>query len=93
MDLYDNGDIDNDSVSLYFNGREVAARQKLTDKPVSLRLKATPSGNNELVMYAENSGSISPNTALMKVIADGKTYEIRISSDEKKNGVVAFKIK
>ena len=52
-----------------------------------------PSKGNELVMYAENLGTIPPNTALMKVNAAGKTYEVRISSDEEKNGTVIFKLK
>ena len=29
-------------------------------------------------MYAENLGTIPPNTALMKVNAGDKTYEVRI---------------
>jgi hypothetical protein len=41
-------------------------------------------------MYADNLGSIPPNTALM-VITDGeKRYEVRISSDLKKSGTIRF---
>jgi zinc protease len=93
VDLYDNADIDGDSVTIYYNSQVVAAKQKLTDKAISLHLKALPQKDNELVMYAENLGTIPPNTALMKVNANGKTYEVRISSDEQKNGTVVFKIK
>jgi zinc protease len=93
VDLYDNADIDGDSVTVYFNGNVVAAKQKLTDKAISLKLKALPQKDNELIMYAENLGTIPPNTALMKVNANGKSYEVRISSDEKKNGTVIFKLK
>ena len=93
VDLYDNADIDGDSVTVYFNGQVVAAKQKLTDKPISLKLRALPQKDNELVMYAENLGTTPPNTALMKVNADGKMYEVRISSDEQKNGTIVFRMK
>ena len=93
VDLYDNGDVDGDIVTVYFNGQVVASKQKLTATAITLNLKASASKNNELVMYAENLGSIPPNTALMKVTAGGQTFEVRVSSDEKKNGVVVFKLK
>ena len=41
-------------------------------------------------MYAENLGEIPPNTALM-VVTDGENrYEVRISSDLEKSGVIRF---
>ena len=41
-------------------------------------------------MYAENLGTIPPNTALM-VITDGHhRYEVRITSDLEKSGVIRF---
>ncbi|MEO5648255.1 MAG: insulinase family protein, partial [Chitinophagaceae bacterium] len=93
VDLYDNGDVDGDVVTVYFNGQVVASKQKLTEKAITLNLKASPNKGNELLMYAENLGTIPPNTALMKISAGGQTYEVRVSSDEKKNGVVIFRIK
>lgn len=93
VELYDNGDVDGDIITVYFNGQVVSAKQKLTEKAITLNLKANPARNNELVMFAENVGTIPPNTALMKVYAGGQTYEVRISADEKKNGVVVFKMK
>ena len=93
IELYDNGDVDGDEVTVYFNGTIVSSKQKLTEKPVTINLKAIKNATNELVMYAENLGSIPPNTALMKVYCDGKVYEVRIESDEKKNGVIRFTLK
>lgn len=93
VDLYDNGDIDGDSVTVYFNGQVVIGKQKLTDKPITIKLKANPNLANELVMYANNLGSIPPNTALMKVTAGDKTYEVRLESDTDKSGAVVFKLK
>lgn len=93
VDIYDNGDIDGDSITVYFNGQQVIGKQKLTDKPITIKLKANPNASNELVMYANNLGTIPPNTALMKVTAGDKVYEVRLESDNDKSGAVVFKIK
>jgi tryptophan synthase alpha chain len=47
---------------------------------------------NELVMYAENLGSIPPNTALMIVTDGPNRYEVRITSDLEKSGVDMIEI-
>ncbi len=41
-------------------------------------------------MYAENLGTIPPNTALMVVNDGDNRYEVRISSDLQKSGVIRF---
>ena len=92
IDLYDNGTIDNDTVSVYLDKKLVVAQQRLTGKPISI--KFTLDENNmfhELVMVAENLGEIPPNTSLMVVKAGSKQYEVRITSNEQKNAVVIFK--
>jgi hypothetical protein len=45
---------------------------------------------NELIMFAENLGSVAPNTALMVVTDGANRYEIRITSDLEKSGVIRF---
>ena len=65
VSLYDNGEIDGDSISLFFNGKLLLTNKKLTDKSISLTLPIDDENAiNELVMYAENLGLIAPNTAL-----------------------------
>jgi len=91
VDLYDNGDIDGDSISLFYNGKLVLSRKRLTDKPISLTLEVNNGkAINELTMYAENLGIIPPNTALMVIIDGEKRYEVRIASDLKKSGTIRF---
>ncbi len=91
VDFYDNGDIDGDTISVFFNGKLVEARKRLSDKALSLNLVVDPNIIvNELIMYAENLGSIPPNTAVMIVTDGGKRYEVRIASDLKKSGVIRF---
>lgn len=91
VDFYDNGDIDGDTVSVFFNGKLVLSHKKLTDKALTLNLDIDPNINvNELVMYAENLGSIPPNTAVMIITDGGKRYEVRITSDLQKSGTIRF---
>ncbi len=91
IDLYDNGEVDGDSVSLFLNGKLVVAGKKLTTKPLSIRVPFEElEDENELVMYADNLGSIPPNTALMIVTDGTKRYEVRITSDLQKSGTIKF---
>ncbi len=91
VDLYDNGDIDGDSISLFFNGKLILSQKRLTDKAIRLRLDVDQGRElNELIMYAENLGTIPPNTALMVVNDGDNRYEVRISSDLQKSGVIRF---
>lgn len=94
IDIYDNGEIDGDSISLFFNSKLLLAHQRLSDKPISLKIDVDSHDcPNELIMYADNLGTIPPNTALM-IVTDGiNRYEVRITSDLKKNGAVRFVLK
>lgn len=92
IDIYDNGTIDNDTVSVYIDNRLVISRQRLTDKPLSLKLNLEDNKPfHELVMVAENLGEIPPNTSLMVVKAGEEQYEVRITSTEQKNAAVRFR--
>jgi len=89
--LYDNGEIDGDSISLFFNGKLLLSHKKLSEKPLKLTLDVDPNKSvNELIMYAENLGTIPPNTALMVVNDGDNRYEVRISSDLQKSGTIRF---
>ncbi|MBK8495195.1 MAG: hypothetical protein IPL50_09270 [Chitinophagaceae bacterium] len=89
--LYDNGEIDGDSISLFFNGSLLLSHKRLSDKPITLKLNVDELRDiNELIMYAENLGTIPPNTALMVVNDGDNRYEVRISSDLQKSGVIRF---
>lgn len=91
VDLYDNGEVDGDSISLFYNNKLILSHKKLSEKPITLTL-STPDDDaiNELTMYAENLGEIPPNTALMVVTDGDKRYEVRIASDLKNSGTIRF---
>ncbi len=90
IDIYDNGEVDGDSVSIYFNKKLILDRKMLSEKPISLTLNIEPGQENDVVMYAENLGTIPPNTALMVVTDGTKRYEVRITSDLQKSGALRF---
>lgn len=92
INLYDNGSIDNDTVSVYLDKKLVVTRQRLTEKPISIKFVLDENNMyHELVMVAENLGEIPPNTSLMVVKAGNQQHEVRITSTEQKNAVVIFK--
>ena len=93
IDIYDDGEIDNDIVSVYFNKKLLVDKKSLTTNPHSITLTIEPGKINELVIYADNLGTIPPNTALM-IINDGKIrHEVRLSADLKNNALVKFELK
>lgn len=94
IQLYDNGEIDGDTITVYDNNEIIANSKRLTGKPITLNIKADIfNPHHEFVMVANNLGSIPPNTALMVITTDGKRYELFISSDEKKNAKVIIDFK
>ena len=93
LDLYDNAEIDNDTVTVFLNNKLLLYRQMLKLKPLTIHLNAFPGTDYELVMYADNLGTIPPNTALLVVTAGTKKYELRLASSDKKSAAVRFRYK
>jgi N-acetylmuramoyl-L-alanine amidase len=93
VEIFDDGEIDNDIVSIYFNKEIVVDKKSLTVNGYTFNLNLLPGKTNELVLYADNLGTIPPNTALM-IITDGVTrYEVRLAADLKANASIRFEFK
>jgi hypothetical protein len=93
VELYDNGEIDGDSVSLFVNGELLVQHIRLAAQPKMLLIpidKSLPV--NTLLLVAENLGRLPPNTALMVVTVRGKSYNLFLSTDYKKNASVEFSL-
>lgn len=90
--LYDNGEVDGDTVSVLMNGKIILAKEGLSTNAIRKTIyPAIDTDSVELVMYAENLGTIAPNTGLL-VVHDGKSiYEIRFSGDLKKNASIILR--
>jgi hypothetical protein len=90
--LYDNGEIDDDTISVYLDKKLILSQKRLTASPLIIKLRMDEDDpDHELVMVAENLGRIPPNTSLMSVTAGDERFDVRITSTEQKNAVVRFK--
>ena len=69
----------------------VGLREQSTNKTIYL----TPDMGDSIfvVMYAENLGSIPPNTGLLVIREGNMDHEIRFSGDLKKNSAIILKRK
>jgi hypothetical protein len=94
VEIYDNGQVDGDTVSIFLNEKLLIPARMLTAKPITVDIKITDDEDTyDLIMYAESLGTIPPNTALMIVTTANNRYEINITSTEQTSGVVRFKVK
>ena len=94
IELYDNGEIDGDTVSIYHNNALVRSHMRLSQKPISISITLDASQpRHEMIMVAENLGSIPPNTSVMIITTASNRYEVFISSSEQKNAKVIFELK
>jgi hypothetical protein len=92
LNIYDDGVVDNDTVSVYFDNKLIIQNARLTTQPLIAKIHLDDtSPTHEVVMVAENLGEIPPNTSLMVVRAGEKRFEVRIVSTEQKNAVIVFK--
>ena len=93
LTLYDNGEVDGDTVSVVVNGKVIMGKKGLSTKAITetIYLTSEMGDSLQMIMYAENLGAIAPNTGLL-IIQDGKDrYEIRFSGDLSKNAAIIFK--
>lgn len=88
--LYDNGTVDGDTVTVLINGKVVMPRVGLLERAINKTIYLTPDMGDSLsvVMYAENLGSIPPNTGLLVIRDATRIYEIRFSGDLQKNSAI-----
>jgi hypothetical protein len=88
--LYDNGAVDGDTVSVLLNGQVIMPRVGLLERATNKTIYLTPDMGDSVsvIMYAENLGSIPPNTGLLVIREGEKIYEIRFSGDLNKNSKI-----
>jgi hypothetical protein len=90
--LYDNGEIDDDTISVFVDKQLMLSHKRLSATAITLTLKFNADNKeHEVVMVAENLGRIPPNTSLMVITAGDKRYQVQITSTEQKNALVRFK--
>jgi len=94
IELYDDGLIDGDSVSVFINNSILLNKVGLTDKALKQTIRVPVSAEGILLtMFAENEGSIPPNTGLLIIRSGEAKHEIRFSSDTKKSAAIELRRK
>jgi hypothetical protein len=70
----------------------VVSHQRLAAKPITVAMRIDLlNTEHEVIMIAENEGTIPPNTALLIVTAGEKRYRLFLSSDaDQKKVLVRF---
>lgn len=93
VELYDNGELDYDSISVFYNNKLVVYKQQLdTKKPISFKVKISANeADNALLMFAENLGTIPPNSAIMIITDDTHRYEVPLNASYQKNAAVRLR--
>jgi len=81
VDLYDDGDIDGDIVSVVYNDKTVIDKLTLASKAYTIKIPIKPEGINTLVFHAHNLGEFPPNTARLEILWGNKKEEMTVSSD------------
>ena len=89
--FYDNAEIDGDSISLFMNDKLIFQHIRLTGNAYTIYIPVHElNETNELIMVAENLGSIPPNTSYMVAIVGENRYEARLESTEGSSAMVRF---
>lgn len=91
LKVYDNAIMDGDTVSILYNGKLLLSHKLLSEKAIEINLELDDKQTrHEIILFAENLGSIPPNTALIVITAGEKRYELFASASLEENAVLVF---
>ncbi|MFT4203519.1 MAG: hypothetical protein QM610_06345 [Chitinophagaceae bacterium] len=89
ISFYDNGEVDDDSITVYHNLNPVVVHGRLSRQSIDYGFDASDDNRlQSFIIVADNLGKIPPNSALMVVYTNHQRYEVFIESDLKTNGEV-----
>lgn len=89
LSFYDNAEIDRDTITILVNGIPAALNVELALKPYDMVLKFDTLNKVKLVsLFANNLGTIPPNTAYLKVTSGEKIYRLYLFSTKKVNAAI-----
>jgi len=92
VSFYDNGDIDDDTISVFLNKKPILVKRGLSSRALNIYIGLDSSREvHELTMFADNLGKFPPNTALMVISDRQKRYELYLSSSLKQNASVRLR--
>lgn len=86
--LMDNGIIDGDTISIFYNDQLIVQKLGLKEKPFIIKIPIYQGYPNRLVIYAESLGTFPPNTALLRLLYGKKEESFLLSSTMAKSGSI-----
>ncbi len=90
LEIWDNAQVDGDTISLNFNGNWILQNYGLARAKKHIFLKLEEGQSNELIFYAKNLGKISPNTTAITLIDKSEKKEFVINSNLDENGKITL---
>ena len=91
--FYDNGMVDGDSISVYVNGEPVVQHARLTTAAVKKSISVAGQDEVQIVLVAENLGSIPPNTGLLTIKDGDNVYQVNFRADLQTNAPIIIRRK
>jgi hypothetical protein len=91
--VYDNGIVDDDTISLYYDGDLLLYKNRISDSALFVRLEIANEEDHFLSLYADNLGRIPPNTAFIIIMDGNKRTNLELTSTEIKNGTILIRRK
>lgn len=80
---------DRDTVSVFYNRREIIRNLRITRKPRKFTLNLDPRpGLNEIILFARNLGYIPPNTSNLTIDDGSRKHRVLIESTLQKSAVI-----
>lgn len=93
LEIYDNADVDGDTATIFLNRKVIVEKRLLTDRPILKQIEIDTTMDNELILYAENLGTISPNTATLIVVDGRERHAVNLRSDIGYSGTIIIRKK
>lgn len=91
LSLYDNGEIDGDTVSVYVNNEILVSKVGLSTTAYKIQVPVERGQMLQLTLYAENLGRIPPNTGLLVVYSGEQRYQVFFTSTLEKSAVILLR--
>lgn len=92
LEMFDNGQIDGDSISLFLNNRLLLDKSMLDISGLKLTIRIDTSlPYDELAMFAHNLGNFPPNSALLVLYDGKKRHEIFLNSTLNSTAIIRIR--
>lgn len=92
VSFYDNGDIDDDTISVFLNKKPILVKRGLSARALNIYIGLDSTTEvHELSMFADNLGKFPPNTALMVISDRQLRYEVYLSASLSQNSSVRLR--